>query len=487
MENEQRNLQWPEQRDKLWVTGFSTNISAADLCEFCERFGKFVHMHRTKQKNSVFLKYMTEEDAALALTKFRYDNIIARYATDKRGTPVDNLNGASNSKQTNENGSRHVRFSNGNASHDSGPLDQEKSQQKAIFRSGKEVIITHVRKDFHFYAYPKAIDHDHKQLLTDISKSAKNAECLKKVPQKSDLVLAPCNGDYCRALVINNTTSESDLVYVSLIDFGSTAEVPYHELKMLSEKFLHTRHTYRFNMDSTEFANNAYAAECFKSFVGSILRMECDQPFIKPLSSVRLIEPNTNECINTLIKQMTLTFTIDEMKKNPAPIGTNKELTVIDNTKLKDGLSFITFVDQSTKLECYRQRNQIQTIATILQKCPPYLPNKDELCFVHFNANWYRGSFDETFSETTASVLLVDIYKGVQVELKNIRKITQDFAQEPILTFTAALHGYSSKISKEEADGLMQKFKINDDIHATSVSESDDEVLQTLGIYSVKI
>ena len=168
-------------------------------------------------------------------------------------------------------------------------------------------------------------------------------------------------------------------------------------------------------------------------------------------------------------------FTIEDHIIEPPSIGANIELTVIDHTKLKEGYNGITFVEQKKNLEYYRQRNQTQTIAKILERFPPYLPREDELCFVKSNDFWYRGCFCEKSSDTTATVLVFDIEKGVEIELKNIRKITDDFVQEPHLLFTASLHGYSREISTEQAYGLMHKFKVGDDILVKSVYMDEDE------------
>lgn len=459
---------FPEQRDRLWVTGFSPQLPDSDLRQFCARFGTFVHLFRTKYKTDVFLKYMTEEDAALAMTKFNQDNITAKYAYDK-------LN---RSSQPEEN-QRRVRFTNGNGGHQSDDAARQERLQKAtIFRSGEDVIVTHVRENFFFYAYPKTKEQEYNQLLQAVSQSSEYADLLVGLPRKGDLVLACCNGDYLRALVINNVNSKQELVSVQIIDIGFTTKLEHQDLKVLPDKFSNVRLTYRFKLDDcVDDSTNSYAVECFKSFVGSMVKMETDDTIIKPLSAVKLIEPNTNENINELLKQMMpgKCFTIEDHIIEPPSIGANIELTVIDHTKLKEGYNGITFVEQKKNLEYYRQRNQTQTIAKILERFPPYLPREDELCFVKSNDFWYRGCFCEKSSDTTATVLVFDIEKGVEIELKNIRKITDGFVQEPHLLFTASLHGYSREISTEQAYGLMHKFKVGDDILVKSVYMDEDE------------
>lgn len=479
---------WPCHRDKLWVSGFSKTISDEDLQIFCERFGHFIHSHRVQYKTDIFLTYLTEEDAAKAYRRFNEAEIQAKYAYNKRGSKSKYK---SQSQQPSGN-VKHIHFSNESTaevqmSHGSSSDHRELTTNCAVFRSGEEVIITYVKNNFQFFARPKSMDHEYRSQQESISKSSHSAELLSDLPCMGHVLLAPGrDGTFQRAVVQRDVHSQSGDVSVHFIDDGISAEMPYKKLKILPTNLNDMRFNHKFKLsDITKETGSLYAAKCFKSFIGATLRMEGDESTIKPQTSIKLIDPNTNQNINELIKQMTLTFTVDWLKWKSPPIGSNKELTIVDKTKFENGDNLITFVDQEDTLLHYKQRNQIQSIARIIQNFPAHVPSDNELCLVYFKDSWYRGAFEEKKSESSAVILLVDIFKVIEIELTNIRKITEDFVQMKVLAFTAAIKSFKGKILDA---------RLSEDLVATVIDSIEDEIVcaKTLnassdGIYSIEM
>lgn len=476
---------YPRQVDKLWVGGFTKDLSNDDLENYLKKFGEYVHTYRTKSRTDVFVTYMSPEHAAVAKEKFQRSLIRVGYAYDKSGDQTEHSNSTNDPSNS---PSRQVHFTNGNSVQQNGPeqqsngfkksaTNQHETQtqlKKAEFRNDDDIIIIHVRRDFLFYARPKSWDAEYHQLIENVTKLGNTSEPMNQLPRKADLALVAHNGGFARALIHNDVKSKHDEVIVLLVDYGVTAEVPFNALKMCPKNLSTIRFATGFYLEGSENIDNPYAISCFTSFIGSTLKLKCDELYARPRTAVQLVHPIANLNINELIKCMVHRFSFEKMTRKPAPIGENKELTVIDNSQLADNR--ITFVSEKDKLTFNKQHNQTQPIGMLLEKFPPYLPNDDELCLVKFEDIWYRGSFDKDQSNTSNAVFfLVDFQKGAPVELQNIRKLPEFLAILPILSFCAKPDGNYSKT----AESLQHTFEVNKIICAKSVSGStSDSILQ---------
>lgn len=284
--------------------------------------------------------------------------------------------------------------------------------------------------------------------------------------------MAPYNGDFCRALVPNDVQSDREDVRVKLVDYGVTINVPYSQLKVAAKQLIGVKFLGRFILEGVKPC--PLAIDCFKSFIGTTLKMECDQP--KPDASVKLIDPDTELNIAELINQMTTPSSSDEFKHEPEKVTCedNKELMVIDNTKL--GFNILTFVDEKYSLIYNKQRNLIQAVGKIVERFPIYTPTEEnELILVKHGDHWFRGMFTELKDPTHAEIILIDIWKGIKVECKFIRKIPELLVQMPILTFAAEIEGYGSKIYPEKVTSLLPKFPLNENIFVKSLIQKDDD------------
>lgn len=514
------------EKDKLWVTGFVRSIADEELEKFCNKYGNAIYMYRPINKESVFLTYRNEEDAAKALDNFRRNRVHSNYAhkivaSKKMGSRFNSPNkiskngaaGSTNSESLNsstvesrENNRRVLHFSdeqpsNQHASnHQSNrtlgnKIKQDENSQPSnsnsvtfapfnvVFRNGDDVIITHVKNASTVYLRPVSRDREYVELVKTISKLAKSSKPLSEIPQRV-MVLAPYKGNYYRAL-INDTRKiphGSDLE-VLLVDIGITTNVAVHLLRTIPEEYTKIKITYSFIMRGLEeHDNNSHVTDCLMSYVGAKLQLECDGSAAQPRSHVKLIDPRTMQNINEFIKQATLTFNINDLTRQSASIGRNQALMVVDESKLKNGWNLLTFIDKKDSSEFYKQRNRIQTVGNNLQQFPPYLPMVEQLCLVNFEKYWSRGIFVKNHDDgCKAEVLLIDIGKSVEIEKINIRNITKELAQMPIISFIGTLKSFNKTIPDAKLDAIIEKFKMNEVICVKSISESAE-----IGIYSIE-
>lgn len=477
--------------DRLFISGFLKDSSADEIIEKCSKIGrvKIVHFDRPKDQCYIFLTYRSDEDAKIALSNFRAKGINgANYVRKKSSSQRNSSNLQSSSSGSTANGER-VHFSNHAANissnqllnNDTGVLTKNNISVKNDSGNGREVIITHVINASQFYARPVSQDQKYKDLLKTVSQIGKTAETPKDLPR---MVIAPYKDQFYRALTSDKSVIPgTDLVVVRLVDIGLNIEVPTRELKSIPKELTTVRIVLPFQLDGVEDdKDNPYAANCLRSYTEKTLKMEFDGK-VQPRLKVRLIDPSTKLSINEIIKDMKLSFNVNKLIRNPAPIGTDKMLVNIDESKLRDGFNLLTFVDKKDLKEVNQQRDRIQTFGQVVEHYPPYAPHEDELCITKFNGLWYRGIFVKwNLVGKLALILLIDIAKAVEIDSKFVRHITTDLAEMHVFSFIAAIHGFGQKIEKTKVDEIIHKFKANNMICVKSIRESGDN-----GIYAVEV
>lgn len=67
------------QRNKLWLKGFCPQRSDDEIRNFCDKYGKPIHMARPRGRDYIFLTYATEEEALQAQEKFHKDGFICNF------------------------------------------------------------------------------------------------------------------------------------------------------------------------------------------------------------------------------------------------------------------------------------------------------------------------------------------------------------------------------------------------------------------------
>lgn len=481
-------------KDKLFVRGFAADRSDEDIRLFCEKFGKFIHFYR--KAAIVLLTYQTDEEASEAREKFLKSKIPCYFARNQQKA----ANSVTESDERRVQFSPNASSSEPASSHQSRrePLSQQSPSQESscepppsihrliesaenvswtetIPSNGEKVIITHVEDLFSFYVRPVSKEAEYQDLLKFMSKMAINAK-LYDLSSENRMALAKHNGKYYRALIIPSSQgTKQEFVAVRLVDIGLWSEVPVAELRILPEEYTMIRITYKFQLADIEAeVDHSYALECFKTYVGIILQMKIHNENAgasqSKLKYVQLYDPDIKRGVNDLVKQMTRSFDINNLIQKTITIGDDQKLVTIDESKLKEGFNLVTLTEQKYFKELNKQRDLIQKVGNQIKNYPSYLPTEDELCLVQFDHNWHRGVFQNpTDSGTTLLILLVDIGKAVQIDLKYVRHITNELVELPIVSFMASLRGFTNKIDKSNVDGIIHKFSSMNTVRVKSV------------------
>lgn len=519
------------QKNKLWLKGFCLDRSDEEIRQFCSKYGKVVHISRPRSRDYVFLAYNTEDEAFEAQQNFAKDRIFCSYAnTPKKLNVTDTTSNSSPSNPSNSNSSTHsssptssspdqkslispekspkykrrVHFSTSLLTQQTLPSTSENQQSnqvvngttrskdvtitptKTVFRNGEKIIITYVQSASSFYAHPVSTDKERHELIKKMSQLAKTLDCMTE-PQNLSMALAPFNRDYYRAMIKSQANSVNDLVLVTLVDIGSSFDVPFDKLKPIPNEYTNIRITKRFILAGvTDDSNQSYGAQCLESYIGNELTMKCDDESAGRLARVQIINPETKQNINDLIKEMQHSFNTNKLIRIPAPMGGNQTLITIDETKLASGFNLITFIDAKDLPEFNKHTERIQAIGNDIKLYPSYTPKKEELCLVNYNRNWHRAVFVERFTNSNndddCCVLLIDLCKAIPINPRFIRHTTTELVHMPILTFVAVIKGFGQNIRKTEVSDFMHKFKPMTDIVVTSLGESSEN-----GIYTIDI
>lgn len=503
------------QKQKLWLRGFCPERSDEEIRDFCNKFGKALHIARPRARDYVFLTYATEDDALQAQANFIRERYCCKFA--KLNPKHDELphksafNATSSSdRQQSESppafspsqDKKRVHFSNNVCTQQmpSTPLSGQQSthkvngrtnlngvsiaSKKTIFRNGEAIIITHVQNAKSFYAHPVSKDNERRQLLDEIFNKAKTIDCVKK-PEKMRMVLAPYERHYYRAILKGEATTLNDMVVVTLVDVGVSVNVPYEKLKPIPEKYTKIRITTRFNLDDINAASaQSYGVACLQSYVGMKLEMKCDGEFAESLSNVQLINPDTKQSINNVLKYMDRRFSSDEMTRTTAPIGPNKMVIPVDISAFAAGFNQVTFIDAKNLPQFDQQSKQLQTFGDEMKSYPPFEPKETELCLAMVAGKWYRAIFVESNVNDSddVSLLLVDLCKGVTVKSKAIRNITIDMVHMPILAFLGTLKDYDETIDRATVAKLIHKFKPMTTMHTKTIAENTE-----MGLYTIEM
>lgn len=520
------------QKNKLWLKGIFPERSDDEIRRFCDQYGKSVHMARPTHRDYIFLTYLTEEEALQAQAKFIQSRYVCRFAKLPR-TSYDS-DTTSNSSPTNSAAStdpesstttspgrnaRRVRFSpdvvttspptsssqqsNGTARSNAMSTPAQ-PPPKIVFRNNDKIIISYVQSASTFYAHQVSKDKQRHELIRKISQLAKRIDCVKEPPKF--MALAPYQQGYYRAIIKSPASDVHASVLVTLVDIGISFDVRCDELKPIPSEYMAIKISNRFILDGVDDEpRESYAAKCLRVYICKELIMKCDDESVGRLSSVRLIDPDTNQCINDQIKEMQQSFDEEVLVHVPAPLGRNKQLITVDESNLADGENIITLLDANNLPEFMEQKKCIQAVGNAVDKFPPYMPKEGEVCLVLYSGQWNRAVLIKSTSSKVADVeseaegatasaaaadtdgddtlvMLMDLCKGVIIKSKYIRHITNELVHMSILPFAAEINGYDQPIDKAKVADLLQKFKPMTMTSVKLICESSDSKMCTIDI-----
>lgn len=457
------------QMNRIFVTGFGPKQSSKEIREYCEESGKepIIYMSRLNDQ-SVFLTYINDEMAARARTNLKLNFVKCDYARIRKNSAAAMIRSGLRPPS--------AASSAVPSSMDLGPRTEPLDIK---FRNGDSIRIIAVDNLFKFHAIPSRNYNAYKKHLKTISEYAAEMETLDGKPlKKGNMVAAPYNKEYYRALIMEDVCESDQFAKIFFVDIAKKAQIPPPKLKKVPNAFKATKLISLFylkGIDKTEKCE--YALRCFQTFVDTEWTMESDgESDIEPRSDVML--SNSKQIVATLnvFIQKLMQYSYEEsLTIKPPPTGPNRTIQAIDTSNLEFNENFISFIDTENLNEFNEIRDVIHRLGKRIEQFPAYSPRPNEICIVRIDSLWHRAvPMDDDSKNDKALVRLIDYWKIVHVDPQDIRKINERGAKLPIITYTGAIEGYGETIDSPEVDKIRNKFKEDADVQVTEVECTDD-------------
>lgn len=190
---------------------------------------------------------------------------------------------------------------------------------------------------------------------------------------------------------------------------------------------------------------NDYAEKVFETYINTEVLIDADSSNVKPNSEVTLIDRQTKQPINDVIRDTFVAYKPNDIKDESPPIGSLQKFFVVDFSSFKMG-NLITLFDGANKTRFFEQESRIQESGGRIKKYPQYKPEMDEMCMIDlleegYGRSWYRCRYIADVEDEPGKVLvhLIDWKKTVRVDAQNLRKMSKDCVELPVFTFAASI------------------------------------------------
>lgn len=169
-------------------------------------------------------------------------------------------------------------------------------------KNHSKVYITYVCNQSSVYVRLIDSNNEYINFLKSVDDSANTSANLSEFPNRENIVLAPFEGNYYRALVIS--ANNSDAIRLAFLDFGNVESIPFNKLKELSADLkFKKRFAVKLTLDSvssdTKYSDGIKVLKALEGNLTPIL-VKCDGTVSKD-SKVTLIDLSTKENVNQKI------------------------------------------------------------------------------------------------------------------------------------------------------------------------------------------
>lgn len=306
---------------------------------------------------------------------------------------------------------------------------QAKGLEMLSIANNSEIHITHVRNNKSIYIRDAATNDEYSQLLRDIDMASKTSSSLTTYPLKNDMVMAPFDGIYYRAVTISSDKI-AGTVKVGFLDFGNSEEVLLTRLKELPEKLQnHRRLVFWVNLkdidDDIEESDAVTMKKYLEEFMvhGKSVRVKSDKAEINQRDEVELFDMITNDSIsdalNGLIKKV---YRIEDLERKTCN-GTDVRLMIIGGDKIHE--NYVTCLLDADIGQFMKVDEKIQSYGSSVKNAPAYKPKIKELCMVKIieadGEIWYRCQYQQELVKDKVQVYSFDYGKIHKVHENNIR------------------------------------------------------------------
>lgn len=173
-----------------------------------------------------------------------------------------------------------------------------------VLENGAKVKLVHADDHYSAYIRSTAVDAEYYDILSRVISSIEHANKLNELPLRGDLVAAPYDGYYNRAIVLGAKSKELP-VRVAFLDHGNVTDVRFDDLRVLPDDLKNAkRFIFRVYFDGVyRKAVNKAGLQLLKKLetdVQTLFTVHCssNNSTIARKSIVKLVDVETNECLN---------------------------------------------------------------------------------------------------------------------------------------------------------------------------------------------
>lgn len=295
--------------------------------------------------------------------------------------------------------------------------------------NNSEVMITYAKSHNTVYLRSALKAEDFAALITKVEYAARSAPNLSSYPLRDELVIAPFEGAYYRAMAISSDMKSHD-VKVGFIDFGNPAVVQFDTLKVLPEELKALpREIIMVSLKNISPDANQNEMQAMKTHLEElcgnekVLKITGDQATIGARAEVELFDVISNQSVNqTLNAMVSKHYTMDDIEMNVVR-GSGHLLMPIGEDKLSE--NYITCIENDKIQKFMAEDESVQQYGVASKNEPAYKPKNKELCVVKFKEDgediWYRCLYQQELVNDKAQVYCIDYGKILKVKGNDIR------------------------------------------------------------------
>lgn len=282
-------------------------------------------------------------------------------------------------------------------------------------KDGDVIEVTAVLNHHSLYIRSMDFNDEYVKLTQAVIHASATALPITGIPEKNQIVLAPFEGAYYRALILSYDR-DLDQMSVAFIDYGNTDWISRKSLKNLSEDLLkHRRQPIRVflkdvekDVDDDEKANmKAY----LKQLEYNEFKVKSKNPIIATKSTVELIDMKTDKIINKSVAKLAKERYFEtQIQKKQLDVECETVLIIESRRFAKEAI--VTCVLQSDGTKFSEQHEVIQEYGESIKNDGAYSPRHLELCVVKIleedDPIWYRAQYQQQLVDGRAQVALID-------------------------------------------------------------------------------
>ncbi|XP_031636231.1 uncharacterized protein LOC116349100 [Contarinia nasturtii] len=334
-----------------------------------------------------------------------------------------------------------------------------------LIEDGSEVFINYVKSHQMVYVRSVAKDTEFSKMITEVGEASKNAPKLATYPVRNDIVMAPYDGLYYRAIVIK-INKETASVHVGFIDFGNSVEVLFNQLKELpNELQQHRRMTTAVVLKDIQNEFEPEEIDEMKLYLEGLcanetkLKIKGDNSFVHTKDLVELFDIITNQSINDEIKKKgkrSKRYRLDDLEC--LVVNTKEESTLVNIGPERIHENLLTCIFKANIQEFMDEDSRIQEYGMTVKNAPAYVPKVKELCLVLTKDDgtdvWYRAQFQQELIDDKAQLYCIDYGRVLKTRINNIRAFPEILAH-PVTSFIGRLKS-GDTLSPEELKKYME-------------------------------